>query len=463
MDPPLRSSDYNYFVRYDDHNFLGYNFLYRSILRIPTEAFPAIDTFIRTLSSQGACSGNGHPDIMRLPPQWLEALKETQFLIDSTFDELSLIKFRYYRSLYDNNALSLVVLPTLWCNFACPYCFEFKKPIFMKPDVEQALINWITRLFRNKRFMHIAWFGGEPLLAKRVISRLTHRLQEFCKDIGASYEASMTTNGYFLDERFLASLSSLSIKHITVTLDGDKADHDALRKRRSGKGSFDCLFANIVNFCEVNPECELTLRVNCCDDNYERIEHLLTRFPSSVRNRAPIFFRWIWSNEASRYHDFAPRSRGVDPFGGLSKLYTAAQAIGWQTKNPHHRANVGYCEVDYLDHYWIGPDGNLFLCSHSFDKSEAIGNLLKGDEVFHRKAANEYMRWYSVDPFNDVECLKCKLLPTCWGGCRKTRAEGKRECIEEKESLDLYVRNAVAEQLNRAPSGCDKILGSELS
>ena len=47
----LKPSKYNYFVKYDDETYYGYNFLYRSILRIPTEVFAAIQLFLSDLAS----------------------------------------------------------------------------------------------------------------------------------------------------------------------------------------------------------------------------------------------------------------------------------------------------------------------------------------------------------------------------------------------------------------------------
>ncbi len=446
----LKASFYNHFTRYGDDNFFGYNFLYKSILRIPADAFPSIDQFLRGLSSKSERLEEENSGHLRLQSQWLEALKEANFVIDKSIDELSLIKFCYYRSLYASDSVSLIVLPTLWCNLACPYCFEFKKPIFMKPEVQDALMDWIENNFKGKRYIHVAWFGGEPLLAKRIIFRLTERLKTFCNNTGARYEASLITNGYFLDQRFLNSIPLLNIKLIQVTMDGDKDDHDSLKRKRNGGGSFDRVFQNIITFCENVPEsdCNLLLRINCGDDNYDGIEKLLERFPPTVRNRTQIFFRWIWANKASGYREFSACKQGTESFRGIAKLYAVARALGWHTYNPcDYKTDWGYCEVDFLDHYDISPDGSIFLCTHTFERSESIGCLLQGKEVIRPNAISKLTRWYSANPFDDTECLTCQLLPICGGGCRKNRVEGQKSCMEGKESLDLFVRSLVEERV----------------
>jgi uncharacterized protein len=445
----LKASSYNYFIRYNNDNFFGYNFLYKTILRIPSDAFPYVNQFLHGLSPKSE-RVEDNSRLPRLPSQWLEALRQVNFVIDKNIDELSLIKFCYFRNLYASESLSLIVLPTLWCNLACPYCFEFKKPISMKAEVENALMDWLKSNFKGKRDIQVAWFGGEPLLAKRVIFSLTKRLKEFCNSTGARYAASLTTNGYFLNKEFQDSLLSLSIKQVQVTLDGDKPDHDALKRKRNGGGSFDRVFQNVVTFCEnvSDSDCNLSLRINCGDDNYNGIERLLDRFPPIVRSRASVYFRWIWANKASDYNEFSSSRRGTEPFLGLAKLYATAKALGWRTFNPHdHKVDWGYCEVDYTDHYAISPDGSVFLCTHTFEKSESIGCLLQEREIIQPKTTSTITRWYSANPFDDAECMKCQLLPICLGGCRKTRVEGGRSCMEEKESLDLFIRCLVEERL----------------
>jgi uncharacterized protein len=444
MQTSPKPSRYNYFVDFDSRHAIGYNFLYRSILRLPNTVLDRVTQYLARLSS-----GDGHPvhEQEQLPIQWLNALKESNFIIDANFDEISLLKFRYRQSLFSGSSLSLIILPTLWCNLDCPYCFEFKKREYMSREVEDALLGWVESHFANKRAVHVAWFGGEPLIAKPAIYRLSERLQKFCKDIHAQYTSSLTTNGFYLDREFQSAIPSLALRNIQVTLDGDKEQHDILRRQRNGKGSFDTIIGNIADFCENVHDCHLSIRVNCGDSNYDSIPGLMRRFPPAVKANASIFFRWIWANKASGYRDFAECRRGKRPFEGLADLYLEMNKQGWRTHNPHNSLQMGYCEVDFLDHYSVDPHGNLYLCTHTFDASEAIGSVCSQNDFIRPGALPKYLKWYEVDPFGDPECLDCNLLPMCLGGCRMSRVKGKRECIEEKYDRDLFVKNLVREQL----------------
>ena len=47
--------------------------------------------------------------------------------------------------------------------------------------------------------MEIAWFGGEPLLAKEIIVEIMSRVREICLKNKKPFYSNITTNGYELD------------------------------------------------------------------------------------------------------------------------------------------------------------------------------------------------------------------------------------------------------------------------
>lgn len=435
----LKLSKYNVFLGNDDH-VIGYNILYKSMVKLPRPVFD----YLCLAGSEGTTNA-AHS----LPEQWIDALKISRLVVDSSLNEVNLIQLRYNEALHSSGFLSLTILPTIWCNLDCPYCFELKKPVFMQENVEKAISEWIRRDFSHKRQIHVAWFGGKPLLAKKQIARLSSILQGFSNGIGAEYLASITTNGYYLDSFFVRDLDSLSIKHVQVTFDGDKQAHDKFRKKRNGQGSFDVLVKNICSFYESPSKCKLTIRVNCCDDNVQSIPALLERFPPDIRSKTRIFFRWIWPNEASGYKRFSSSQSSSEPYKELGELYALARALGWHTNNPHENHGSGYCEVDFRDFYQITPDGNIFLCSHTYQPEDSIGNVCKvvdSGKVINERKVGFLAKWYASNPFTDEECLNCILLPTCNGGCRKERVIGKKQCMEEKYSMDAYVRELISDK-----------------
>ena len=107
----------------------------------------------------------------------------------------------------------------------------------------------------------------------------------------------------------------------------------------------------------------------------------------------------------------------------------------------------GYCEADRLNYFQIGPDGNVFLCSHTYQPADAIGSVLDETGVVRSDANNSYAQWYAAGPFDEAKCVACVLLPVCLGGCRKTRVGGHLTCVEEVGSLESYVQDLIQERL----------------
>jgi hypothetical protein len=302
----------------------GYNFLYRSLIEIAPGLYEQVRHALSDPSGQLASE---------LPPDCGTALAEADFLIPPSRSELAIIMRRYNRQLFGTNAVNLTILPTFSCNLTCPYCFIRKKPGIMTPKVADAIAEWVKRAFRPKRWLNVTWFGGEPLLAKGVITRLTKSLADVCREWRGGYTADLISNGYYLDQ-IIDNIENWGLRSVQVTLDGDREPHDALRRRRQGGGTFDRVAENIERFCRASHHCGFTLRVNCTDDNYASAFGLLKRFGPSVRRKAKIYFRWVLPYQASGYLDLATDGRSRDSYRRLEALYQAANDSGWLTCIP---------------------------------------------------------------------------------------------------------------------------------
>jgi uncharacterized protein len=436
------TSKYNYFVSLKDYKF-GYNFLTKSLLKINKSKLIS-----NLLINEGKSFNK---------KDWLHKLGITQkelgnfiqngFLIKENSNEIAEIKYEYRKSLYDSSSLQLTVMPTLNCNFDCPYCFEFKRKERMSEKTSENLLKWIESNAINKKLIHISWFGGEPLLEKSIIKQISERLIKICEKNGCTYTSSITTNGFLLNDDIIRKLDSYHINYIQITFDGDKYFHDKYRFLKNGKGTFDILHNNLINCIKKkNKDCKVTVRLNCTDFNYKSIIDFLERFPLYVRKRTGIFFRWIFSCEAKNFKQFSNHLTGEKAYKNLSVLYSKAKALGWNVRNPNNKEGYNYCEVDFLDHYLVGPDGSLFLCSHTMDKKDSIGNINRKKSIIFENKLKNLSEWYSAEPFGDKDCVQCKLLPVCLGGCRKERINGNKSCIDEKKSIKEFVINIIQEK-----------------
>ena len=112
--------------------------------------------------------------------------------------------------------------------------------------------------------------------------------------------------------------------------------------------------------------------------------------------------------------------------------------MGYHIENRCEMENFRFCEADDPGYYTIDPLGNIYLCVHDYKPEFAVGHVRNG--IYQLKEPN-YLAFREVSVLDDNECLECKVLPICNGGCRKMRLEGKKQCIFEKDNLDLYIEN----------------------
>lgn len=436
----VKASKYNYFLQVSGEKVVGYNFLFRSLLVMSPTEYDQVKKFLED-------SKNNPREFNQIDNSLLATLVDYNFLVHEGFDELAFFKFNYFRSVFNSSTLILLLLPTLDCNLRCPYCFEFKKEVTMTEEVFSSMLSWARPKLGNKKHFHITWFGGEPLICFNKIEEFTRRFMELAEEYDCDYSASMLTNGVLLTADLIEKLAVLKILNVQVTFDGPKQYHDKSRITPAGEGSYDVIMANAKLYCELSKShLPLGIRVNVTDENFDSITELLNDFSPEIKKRSRIFFRWVWSNEASSYVNFSSQATCTQAYPKLSELYRLAADAGLNIDNPIDHRGFNYCEVDFMEHFTIDPLGNLYLCAHSFKPEEALGNVA---EEFSPESVSHYCKWITTNPFDDEVCLQCQLLPLCRGGCRKSRFYGKRKCIEERFALDLYIRRLFQKHLGK--------------
>lgn len=96
-------------------------------------------------------------------------MKEGKYIIEDNDGELSILKYKNFGGKFRSNTLGLTIEPTLACNFACPYCYEHTRNEFMDDDTKNAIYSQVEMAAKRNENVDIAWYGGEPTLAKDII------------------------------------------------------------------------------------------------------------------------------------------------------------------------------------------------------------------------------------------------------------------------------------------------------
>src|SRR5260221_3527327 len=153
----------------------------------------------------------------------------------------------------DKTELSVTLLTTLQCNFACDYCFQGDHGDYNERAEKMTVAtaarvgDWIERELdrvRPERF-GLTFFGGEPLLNLPVMYLLAERLWRAAEARGVPMYTNIITNGLLLTGDVVDRMLPFGLNGIKITLDGDRDTHNRMRPLRRGHGTFDRIIENI--------------------------------------------------------------------------------------------------------------------------------------------------------------------------------------------------------------------------
>lgn len=383
---------------------------------------------------------------------FLDGVTNGGFVIGDEVDERETIRGRqrFRRNL--QNAMLLTIAPTLHCNFACEYCFEQavqpgrpdtmrlepSQRAIMSPPVQKALVDFVGQ-HDKLRGLRVIWFGGEPLLARRVIYDLSEHLTALADARGMRYYAYMVTNGYLLDVEpdVIERLRTARVRGIKVTLDGPPDLHDKRRCLKTGRGTFQRIVANLHRLQDAN--FNVDLRVNVDEDNREAVFELADYLAAQGLTRMRLTLARVVA-DAKGCSSIEDGCTASGEFMELEKRFRQyMRDRGYQPPCgepfPSTGGTAGCCAT--MANGWvIDPDGDMYKCWNEIGhKPDAVGNLLVASNALNQHArAAGYLEY---DPFAFDKCHDCPVLPLCMGGCAygPLFLEREPECPPWKSSL----------------------------
>jgi uncharacterized protein len=375
-------------------------------------------------------------DVLRgdVSPDTHSALERLGFLVPSKAQESADMK-DYMKGCDElSSKLSLLVVLNLSCNLACPYCFEgaVKGPHFMSEETENALVNFIAgNIVDKKKEISVTFYGGEPLLSIDSLIRISGRLNDLAATKKLSYRFSLVTNGTLLTRQVVQRLKPFGLAGAKVTLDGPRSTHNASRPFRSGEGSFDIIIGNLKQVCG---DLGIQIGGNYARNNYTDFPKLLdylvdewltpeviksVKFdPVAAANKPfalPDYSEWCTSNSEQWV------------FEASAFLRDAIMKRGFKT--PFIKPSL--CVIESSNFFVVNYNGDLYKCPGFIGKEEfKIGTLKEGYK--------KYNDTYSLDIWENEQCLSCCYLPLCFGGCRYMRFIAKGDVAGVECRKDYY-------------------------
>lgn len=136
------------------------------------------------------------------------------------------------------------------CNMSCKYCFadhghfQNKASIMTEKVAKDSIDYWFKHLDKSRKQTNITFFGGEPLLNRKVFLYALEYIENLLKGTGIVPKYAITTNGTLIDDELIQIFIKYRIQP-DISIDGGKLIQDKNRPLNSGHSSYEIIAENV--------------------------------------------------------------------------------------------------------------------------------------------------------------------------------------------------------------------------
>ncbi len=398
-----------------------------------------------------------HPELKNKPAKLTRFLVDHHGLIERDASQIALRLANEPKIVAPPRVKQLELILTQHCNLKCDYCFvgEQSEKMMSKETGRQA-IDFLLDASGNLQSVIVTFFGGEPLLAYKLIKDFVLYGEKAALEKGKTIKWRMTTNGTLLNEEKLSFFNEHQVIYL-LSIDGDKKSQDAHRQTRTLKSSFEMLDNKFLLMKQYQPW--MGARVTVMPDTANR---LLDNVKFLVRQGINQFIiepaeGIEWQEESKRLYlkqmvkvaNFYLNNKKnfnlrIDAFDKLASSDT-------DTKTYTRGCWAGKSSVS------VSPDGSIYPCAKFIDPSShytqfVLGHISSG--ITYPDKRKEMIKF----PVK-TECYDCSKVFDCSGGCPANNyfatgdqaLTGVEEC--ERDKMKWELQNAVMEVINTVGLG----------
>lgn len=360
------------------------------------------------------------------------------------------------------------------CNLRCTYCYagpKFNRRMSWETArkaldfaLAQCLIEAQTR--GREPVCQLGFFGGEPLLEWLLLKQATDYAEEETSRLGIRLKRIVTTNLTLLDEEKADWLRDHGF-HVGLSLDGNEAMHDTLRRKANGASSHaDCVEA-LRFFRGQNANGEVIVVIDPANITHlaESIEWLIAQDIRRISINPN--FTAVWNDDslaewAGAYQKMAESY--VETFRRHDPV-----RINVLDGRIRTRINGGYRACDHCgfgdSEISVSAAGNFYPCERlvgdDSDEALRIGDVENG---FDSAARTRIL----ASRGNEVaECRECAVRDRCvnWCGCVNYASTGMINrvpgvvCHHEKLSIRCADHAASLLYSEQNPAFFDRFYG----
>ena len=431
----MKFSFYNEAFEADGKKYL-YNIFSTALIEIDDILYDAIKT----------------SSITKVSKEYIEPMISMHFIVNDDVDEYEEYLYFYNSVRYGRAAkiLQIIFIPSFNCNLRCPYCMQGLEK--EHKTIDKYGINAIVEFIRKRVLesrengvsiekLNISLFGGEPLIAKKSIYEFCDRVKETANKLSCGVNFSMTSNFTLVDDEVIEFIKKYDI--ITqVSIDGTKEQHDKSRIGVGGKGTYDVILSNMKKLNEQGLKDHLVVRLNIDKNNINDAEEIMA---AVAQYSEDVYFGFVDNFKGS--NDSFSECISNQDYADIinSRLAEIYQKYGYPVPKPFGK--MPPCSLNTENRFIIDSDLNVYKCEVIINHKEARAGYLEKDGTF--VPSGSYFSQMGHTPERNPECIKCKLLPLCGGGCiaKKYIQEEKKDgnfaevnCFMEEDTLLKYLK-----------------------
>ncbi len=418
----VKWSKYVIFISETDYTVL-FNSVSRGITVLDADVWNDIDKYI-----------SGESVVNKENRKIVAKLYQDQYIVP--FDKNEIEEFKLYRKKYYNSIFGIVVyvLPTLSCNFVCPYCIQHEyideNGVVMNYDTLNKFCEWLIKFAEEKKedilnsmkinkqsnVIKLVFFGGEPTLENEKNFYLLDKLNNMIPS-WLSIKFTIITNGYDIGDNILCEYKNRGVSGLQITLDGPQEIHDNRRTTKKHDATFNNILGTIKKCIDLN--IHIVVRINVDEENVDSIEKLIDILVENDLsgkihlNIAPV-------DKYSCNSAIDGHTKIV--LGKFYKIYKKALFSGFKISMWE-----SFCGVYASSFFVVSPDGTLCKCPSLLDEEHKVGSIYETEF--------NHVYYQILDETLEKECLDCPYVGICGGGCYNQNVMNQSRVCK----LDTYV------------------------
>lgn len=310
----------------------------------------------------------------------------------------------------ENDFFSIFINLTAKCNFNCSYCYEKKNDkIYRQLSLQSSdkIVNFLTnskeKLLqqKNKKYIRIHFFGGEPTLNFKALLNIYNNLYS-----DLDYYFSIITNGYNIDD-ILKNIDNSNRNHIQISYDGIESQKEK-RINKNDIFSYEKVKNNIIVL--LNANYNVTVKSVITPDNFKYLSsnYLDIKDIFNSCNKSGSYFPTI--DYYTKYsEDFTNILKNelikISKFELEELKKNNKPFLHWFNKNNNHYCSAG------KNVFGIDTNLDIVPCEGCFNlntKEHVICNLNDNNIFDKLKQLEEKLKF-----IEDNNCKKCDT-DTCY-------------------------------------------------